>query len=454
MDFDLVVIGAGPAGYVGALRASTLGLKTAVVEKNQLGGTCLNVGCIPTKAMLHCSELYDQLRRADKLGIRVGEASLDFSKVQGHKSGVIDRLRKGIAAMFKAKGVELIQGTARLDGANTVRVELSDGKRTLSARNVLIATGSRPARPPVFPFDQPTVMTTDDVLDLPKLPESILCVGAGAIGCEYATMFAEFGCRVYLVEMLERILPNVDADVSKEIGRALKRRGVAVHAGTKITELKAGKSGVKAALDSGKSIEADIALIGVGRATDTKTLGLDTAGVKHDGRFIQVNDRMKTNVAGVYAAGEIAGSPQLAHTSSRGGVVAVENMAGKDVREDFRIYPAAFFTHPEVGVVGLSESEAKEKGFAVKTARFPLQAIGIAQAYAAEGGFAKLIAEKETGEVLGAAVVAPHAADVVQEAALAMKQECCIEELAETIHSHPTFSEILMEAADVWIYGR
>ena len=450
--YDCAIIGAGPGGYVAALRGARRGLNTVVIEKEHLGGTCLNWGCIPTKALLHVSELAWQMRSAEKLGLGTGRVTVDFSKAAAFKDKVVKDLRQGVGSLFKHLKVQLVSGTAKLTGKNSIAVTDQQGKSsTLQADNIVIATGTQPSKLPGFDFDGQKIMNTNDVLAMTSLPKSILIVGGGIAGCEFATMFAEFGLQVTVVELLGSLLPTLDPDISKLISRTFSQRKIDVHTSAKITKLSKSASGITAELEDGKKLQAECALISIGRTTNLTSLHLESAGVANDGKFIKVDASCRTNVPGIWAIGEVAGAMPLAHVASRMGIVAAENIAGSDVTEDFAVVPFGIFTHPEIGVVGLNESQAAEAGLNVKVAKFPLQASGIARAYNSTNGFAKIIADKETGEIIGASMVCPHAADVVQQVALAMKTECTVKELIETIHTHPTFSEALAEAGEAWL---
>ena len=449
---DCAVIGAGPGGYVAALRAARRGLNTVLIEKEFLGGTCLNWGCIPTKALLHVSELAWHMRSAEKLGLGNGKVDVDFSKAAAFKDKVVKDLRQGVGGLLKQLKVQVIAGTAKLAGPKSITVTDKAGKTsTVQADNIIIATGTQPAKLAGFDFDGKKIINTNDVLALTSLPKSILIVGGGIAGCEFATMFAEFGLQVTVVELLGSLLPVLDADIGKLISRTFKEKKIDVHTSAKIAKITKSADGIAAELADGKKLNADCALISIGRTTNLASLGLESAGVANDGKFIKVDASCRTNVPSIWAIGEVSGATPLAHVASRMGVVAAENIAGANMSEDFAVVPFGVFTHPEIGVVGLNEAQAAEKGLEIKVAKFPLQASGIARAYNSTNGFAKIIADKDTGEILGACMVGPHAADVVQQVALAMKTECTVEELIETIHTHPTFSEALAEAGEAWL---
>jgi len=450
--YDLVVIGSGPGGYVAALRASQLGLKAAVVERDALGGVCLNRGCIPTKALCHSAELFAAIRHADAVGIHASDVSLDFAAMMANKDAVVRKLNSGVAFLLKRAKVDVVGGTGRLAGRRQVAVALSDGgETTLEADRIIVATGSEPARPGYIPFDSPRVMTSDEALGLAELPESVFILGGGYIGCEFASIFAQLGSRVTVVEMLDGLLPLMDPDVGTAIAKAFKKLRIKVHTGTKMESLDATDAGVTATLEGGKTVEASYALICVGRRMLSDGLGLDEVGVEVEDGAIVIDEHCETSVAGIYAIGDVTGKMQLAHVASAQGIVAAECAAGQDSTIDYRCVPAAVFTNPEVGNVGLTEPEAAEAGHQVKTAVFPLQALGRAIALGETAGFAKVVADERTGEVLGVHLVGPHASDVIAEGALAIGLEATVSELATTIHAHPTLPEAVMEAARSWL---
>lgn len=452
-SYDIVVVGSGPGGYVAALRAAQLGKRVCVVERGALGGVCLNRGCIPTKALAHAAEVCALARRGPELGIQTGEVAVDMARVQERVAGVVGRLSRGVGGLLKRAGVTVLEGTGRLAGRKKVAVALAaGGEEVLDAAKVIIATGSEPARPQGIPFDGERVITSDEALRLTRLPASVLILGGGYIGCEFASIFAQFGVQVTVVEMLDRLLPTLDADVAAEVTKALKKLRVSVRAGTKLEGVAAGESGgIEAALSDGSRVPAELALVCVGRKLNSAGLGLEEAGVKVEDGAIVVDEHCETSAAGVYAIGDVTGKLLLAHVASAQGIVAAEHAAGKNAAMDYRCVPAAVFTNPEAATVGMTEMDAAAAGHKVKTARFPLQALGRAVAMGETGGFAKLVADEATGQVLGVHLVGAHASDVVAEAAMAVRLEATVGELARTIHAHPTLPEAIMEAARAWL---
>jgi len=450
--YDVVVIGSGPGGYVAALRAAQLGKKTAVIERDAVGGVCLNRGCIPTKALAHAAEVCSLARRGAEFGIVAENVSVDFAKVQAHKDAVVKKLTGGVGFLLKRSHVDVVAGTARLKGRKAVAVKLNGGgAETLEAEKIIVATGSEPARPKAIPFDGERIVTSDEALGLRRLPESVFILGGGYIGCEFASIFAQFGAQVTMVEMLDRLLPTLDADIAAEITKALKKQKVKVLVGTRMEGIQSGSSGVKATLSNGAALEADLALVCTGRRLLSADLGLEEAGVKVENGAIAVDEHCETSVAGLYAIGDVTGKLLLAHVASAQGIVAAEHAAGRNARVDYRCVPAAVFTSPEVGTVGMTEAEATAAGHKAKAARFPYQALGRAVAMGETAGFAKLVADEATGQVLGVHLVGPHASDVVAEGALAVALEATVRELAHGIHAHPTLPEALMEAARAWL---
>ncbi len=448
--WDIVIIGGGPGGYVAAIRAAQLGARVCVVEKDELGGTCLNRGCIPTKALVASVSVLDHIRQAGVFGVEAGEARPDFSRMMVHKQETVDRLVKGVQYLFKKNRIALIKGTARLAGAGRVEVKLADGTQVLAAKNIIIATGAEPSIFPAFGHDGKQVITSDEALSLAEVPERLLIIGGGVIGCEFACIFAELGTRVTIVEAMPSILPMLDKEVSRQLQSYLKRRGITVKTRIKTDTVKKGPGEVTAVLEGGEEIAVDKVLVSVGRVVNTAGLGLAEAGVAVTVRGeVIVNDRMQTNVPGVYAIGDVTDSKyKLAHVASRQGIVAVENITGKDSRMDYGAVPNAVFTLPEAASVGLTEDEAKEKGLEIRTGKFAFIANGKAISMGETEGFVKFIADAATDRVLGVHIVGPHASDLIAEATLAVRLGATSAQVAETIHAHPTLAEVAMEAAE------
>ncbi|KAB2963013.1 MAG: dihydrolipoyl dehydrogenase [Thermoanaerobaculia bacterium] len=452
-DYDLVVVGSGPGGYVAAIRAGQLGLKVACVEKDpKLGGTCTHRGCIPTKALLHSAELLDQIRHAGDFGIEVAAPGLDIAKVHAYKRGIVDKSASGIQSLFKKYKVEGIRGFGRLAGGNAVEVTGPDGeKRTLSTRFVMIATGSVPREIRVAPSDGHRIVTSDHVLEMERVPKSIVVLGAGAVGTEFASVYRSFGAEVTLVEMLPRALPIEDEEVSKELERQLKKRGIKVLTSTTLTAAEPVEGGVKVTLRQGDKesvVETELLLVAVGRAPVTEGIGLESVGIATERGYVPVDGVMRTKVPNVYAIGDVVNTPWLAHVASAEGILAVEHMAGQEVRPlDYDLTPSCTYCEPEVGSVGLSEEKAKERGHDVAVGKFSFMASGKARILGKAQGFVKIVRDKRYDQVLGVHIIGPHATDLIAEACVAMRLETTAEEIFRTIHAHPTLSEAVMEAA-------
>ncbi|MDX1502760.1 MAG: dihydrolipoyl dehydrogenase [Thermoanaerobaculia bacterium] len=452
-EHDLIIIGSGPGGYVAAIRAGQLGLKVAVVEKDpKFGGTCLHRGCIPTKALLHTASLLDEVRRSRDFGVEVSDPRLDLERAHAYKQGVVDKNAKGIEVLFKKNNVEAIHGRGRLTGPHEVLVEPEEGdSRTLTAENVLIATGSVPRELSVAPTDGRRVVNSDHLLQVPEVPESLVVVGSGAVGCEFASIFSSFGSRVILVEMLPRILPLEDAEVSKELDRAFRKRKIQIVTEATLSGVRIVDEGVEVKLKSNdmeESVSAEMLLIAVGRAPVTDDLGLDELGVERERGYIRVNELMQTSVPHIYAIGDVVDTPWLAHVASAEGILAVEKIAGQEARPlNYDHVPSVTYCEPEVGSVGLTEAEAKERGYDVAVGKFPFSALGKAVIEGKTQGFVKVVRETRYDELLGVHIIGPHATDLIAEACVALRVESTTEELFRAIHAHPTLAEGVAEAA-------
>ncbi len=447
---DLAVLGGGPGGYVAAIRAAKLGVKTMVIEKENLGGVCLNWGCIPTKALYHVAQTIDEIKKADIFGINISGWNLDFKKAMDRKDKVIAAQRQGLAFHFKKNNVELVKGNGKLISSNKILVTGENGQEVeVIAKNIIIATGSHAANVPPFNLEDEGVIDNIGILSLTAIPESLLIVGGGVIGSEFANIFSTFGSSVTIVEMLPRILSTEDVEVSKVIAKAFGKKGINVFTNSVIEEVKKDKGKFFCKIKGGDEIVADKVLISVGRRPNSTGIGLEEIGVTIDERgFIKADSHLRTNIPNIYAVGDVNGGLQLAHVASDEGKIAAENIAGKDKTMDYRVIPWAVFTSPEIGTVGLNEEQARSKGINVCFGLFPFSNSGKAFITGETEGFIKVVTDKDSGEILGAQMVGPRCSDLVHEVAVAMKGEMVVDTLAETIHSHPTLSEAVMEAAE------
>lgn len=460
-EYDVVILGGGTGGYVAAIRAAQLGLKTAVVEKAKLGGTCLHKGCIPSKALLRSAEVYRTAKESETFGVEVAGVKLQFEQVQNRKNSIIKTLHAGIEGLMKKGKIDVYYGTGRILGPSifspmpgTISVELADGgeNEMLVPTNVIIATGSKPATLEGIPVDGERILNSDHALELESLPASILIVGGGVIGIEWASMLCDFGVDVTVLEYGARILPTEDADISKEMTKALTKRGVRIVTNARMqTETLKADEEVSITVTAGDTTEtysAEKMLVSVGRTANTEGIGLENTEIVTERSYIQVNANYQTKESHIYAIGDAIGGMQLAHVASHEGIVAVEHIAGH--KTEAIHYPnvaRCIYSYPEASSVGLTESQAKEQGFDVKVAKFPFKAIGKALVHGDAEGFVKMIADSKTNDLLGVHMIGPHVTDMISESALALLLDASPWEIAQTIHPHPSLSEIIGEAA-------
>jgi dihydrolipoamide dehydrogenase len=457
--YDVIVIGAGTGGYVAAIRAAQLGKKVAVVEKQKaLGGTCLIWGCIPTKALLEHAHALKIVQGAKEWGITLpaGAPGIDMGQVHARKDKVVGGLTKGIEFLFKKNKIDWIKGTARLAGAG--RVDVVDGdKQTLEAKDIIVATGSAPRSVPGITIDHKRIITSDEAIHLKAVPRSLVIMGSGAVGVEFASIYRRFGSEVTIIELLPRLVPVEDEAVSAELGRSFRKQGITALTGSKVTSANATESGVNLEVQAsdGKTqkLTADILLVATGRGPVTAGLGVEDVGIELDRGYIKVDDQYRTNVANISAVGDVItlGSgvhPQLAHVSSMEGILVAERLAGLEVRPlNYDQVPGCTYCDPEIGSVGLTEAEARERGYDVRVGTFPFGVLGRAKMAGETEGFVKIVADRKYDEVLGVHMIGPRSTELVAEAVLALRLECTVEELIKTIHAHPTFSEAVGEAA-------
>ena len=450
MAKKVVVIGGGPGGYVAAIRAAQLGAETHLVEKENLGGTCLNVGCIPTKALLHTAEMYQAVKHGDRIGLACDSVQIDWKALMNRKNSVVRRLVGGVAGLLKANGVTVHKGMAEITGPGEVRVH-GDKATTLSADAVILSTGSVPVKLNFPGADLPGVVDSTGVLSLDKLPASIAIIGGGVIGVEFAALYAALGSKVTVIELLPEILPGIDSELAANLKQSLTKTGVTFLNGAKLESIRQASGALSAKVLLGseaKEIAAEIVLVAVGRRAYTDGAGLEAAGVKLERGKVVVGDHYQTNLPGVYAIGDCNGITMLAHAASHQGIAAVEHALGHGAAGHGQpIVPACVYTHPEVAAVGITEDKAKELGIAYKKGVFPLAGNGKSMIDEGEGGFVKILAGAKYGEILGVHMIGPRATEIIGEATLAMRVEATVDELVSTIHAHPTVSESLGEAA-------
>jgi dihydrolipoamide dehydrogenase len=454
-SYDLSIIGSGPGGYVAAVRAAQLGMTVQVIElEPRLGGVCTLRGCIPTKALLHTADLLEEARHGADIGVVAREVRLELAGAQKHKEKVVRQSSNGVAYLMKKNRVDVTPGFGRIAGPGRVAVKAADGSETsYGAKNILVATGSTPRSLPGMEIDHKTILSSDSILELTEIPKSLLVIGSGAVGVEFASMFARFGSKTTVIEVLPRIVPVEDEEISRELAASFKRQGIAVYVDTKVEKVTRIDAGVEvlARTSGGKTetFRAEKMLLAVGRKPLSEKIGLEEAGVRTDRGYISIDGMMRTNVAGVYAIGDVVPTPWLAHVASAEGIVAVEHMAGKNPPPlNYDQVPGCTYCTPEVASIGLSEAKARERGYDVAVGKFPFSANGKARILNDTSGFVKIVAEKKYDEVLGVHIIGPRATELIAEAGAAMKLEATSEDLVRTIHPPPTLSETMHEASE------
>lgn len=444
--YDVVVLGAGPGGYVAALRAAQLGAKVCLVEKDAVGGTCLNRGCIPSKALIHSAALWRRAREGAAFGVNAGQWSFDWGKAQGRKNDIVSTQVKGVHTLLQAAKVEVKRGAGSLADGRTVTVSANGAAETVAGRAIILATGSEPAGLPGVQVDGERVLTSTEALRLPELPRTFLIVGGGVIGMEFASMLSSLGTQVTVVEMLPQVLAMEDPMLVRVLQGALQKQGVTFHVSARVEKVETTPSGVRVGIGSGTTLEAERALVATGRSLNSRGIGLEAVGVKTERGAILVNERMETSVPGVYAVGDVTGISLLAHVASMQGLVAAANAAGGQAAMDYSAIPNCIYTDPEIASVGLSEPKAKEQGRAVKVGRFNFAALGKAMCIGETVGMVKVVADAQTDKVLGVGIVGPHATDIIAEGVLAVRHGLTVHQVAEVIHAHPTLPEAVAEA--------
>jgi dihydrolipoamide dehydrogenase len=453
---DNVVIGAGPGGYVAAIKLAQLGKEVLVIEKGKLGGVCLNVGCIPSKALINAAHMMDKFHIAQDMGfnLSLGENVIDMSKLQVWKNKVVKKLTDGIGGLFKFNKVQHIYGTATFKDKNTLEVETSEGKLLVEFNNAIIATGSIPIEIPGFKFDEKKILSSTGALDLAVIPKNLVVIGGGYIGMEIGSYLLKLGAKVTVVEATSTILPTAEQELVNVVTRKLKKKGVTFHLDTKAKEAVVNGDNVSVTIETKEglqTIDADYVMVTVGRKPNSKGLGLENIGVEFDRNFIKVDKKQRTNIPNIYAIGDVVGGYMLAHKASKEGIVAAEVISGHKSEFDFYAMPAVIFTDPEIASVGMTEKEALDKGLKIKVGRFPFAALGKALASGESDGFVKIIADEESDNVLGIHIVGQEASSLIGEGALAIEMGATAEDIALTIHPHPTLNESLMEAAEATI---
>jgi dihydrolipoamide dehydrogenase len=448
---DIAILGGGPGGYVAALRAAQLGAQVVLIEENKIGGVCLNVGCIPAKALLRTAEVYRTFQRSEEFGLKLeGSVAPDWPAIQERKERIAEQLVYGVGVLLRKAGVQVLSGRGRFVAPGTLEATSVDGVQRVDAANIVVATGSRSIQLPLPGFDLPGVIDSTGALELDELPRRLLIVGGGVIGVEFAEIFSAFGVEVTIVEMLSSLLPLMDADLGRALAWTFGQRGLVMLLDSRVTRVQSVDGELQTTVttpDGEQSLKADKVLVAVGRRPNVEDLGLEIAGVRVEKTGIPVDARMQTNVPGIYAIGDVTGGMQLAHVASQGGEVAVENALGHSSTLNLKTVPSCVYTDAEIASVGLTETQAREAGYDVLVGRFPLTASAKAQTYGAKDGFVKVVSEARFGELLGLHIVAPHASDLIHEGGLALALEATLEEVVTTVHAHPTLGEAVREAA-------
>ncbi len=451
----LSILGAGPGGYVAAIRAAQSGIKVTVIEKDEVGGTCLNRGCIPTKSIISSLELFKKFKLANNFGVDVpSEVKPNLKKIIERKNNIVQTQIKGIINLFKHHGIEVKRGKGYLLSPENILVTYNDGKQEKTESDkIIIATGSRHYQIPSIPFDNKLIISSDDALNITEVPESIVILGAGAIGCEFACIFKLLGSEVTLIELLPRILPSEDIEITNILEREFKKMGIKFFTSTKVEKVISSDSFLRVFLTDGKEINTDKILVAAGRTYNTANIGLENIGIiKNQSGKILVNDNFETNIKGIYAVGDVIGNMMLAHVAAREGITAVDNILGNNSTIDYNSIPSAIFTYPEIASVGLKEFQAQERGIKIRTGHFQFRALARSHTAGEIDGLVKIVSDSDTDRILGAHIIGPHASDIIHEAALAIRKGLKTNDIIETIHAHPTFSEAIMEATED-LYG-
>lgn len=445
--FDLAVIGAGPGGYVAAIKGAQMGKKVALIEKRYLGGTCLNVGCIPSKSLLSNASVFNKIKHAENFGIHVDKVSFDYKKMKERKDGVVNKIRGSLGGLLKSNGIKIFQGAARFESPKELKVNGEDNA-LIQAEKIIIATGSEPIDIPPFPCDHERILNSTSALELTELPKTMVIIGGGYIGCEFASLFAAFGVTVTIVEALPSIVQAQGKTISDALTSAFTKQGIAIKTNTSVESIEKSEKELVLHFKGGETLAADKAIVSVGRKLNSQQLGLEKAGLKPSPKgAIEVNEKMETHVPGIYAIGDITAIAMLAHVASHQGIVAAANACGQSAHLHYHAIPAVIFTHPEIAMVGMTAEEAQEKGLNINIGNFPFQALGKSIAANETDGFAQVISDKKTGEIYGAQVIGHEASAMIAEMALAINNELTLDCVIDTIHAHPTIPEAWLEAS-------
>lgn len=442
--YDVAIIGSGPCGYVAAIRAAQLGLKVCIFEKDKIGGVCLNRGCIPTKVLCQSAEFLYNTKRSSEFGIDITGYALNFQKIQERKDAIVKKLCSGIETLMKARRIEIIKEKAEIREPTCIKA----GNNTIESKYILIATGSMPIELPHICFDGRHVLSSTEVVSIKEIPEHIIIIGGGVIGCEFASMFNIFGSNVTIVEALEHLLPNEDEEVANKIEQIFKKRGIGIYAATKVEAIDKRGGKIHVMLSNGNTVSGDKALLCVGRRPNSYDIGIPELGIECSKGWVKVDEYFRTNLKNIYAAGDVKGGILLAHVASIEGISAVEHMAGHEHKVDYRVIPNCIFTHPEIASVGLTEKVAKEKGIDCRARKFLFSAIGKAHVLGETEGFIKIVVDTKTDAILGSQIIGPHATELIAELSLCVQYGITSEKLAAVIHAHPTLSEAVHEASE------
>ncbi len=452
-DADILIIGSGPGGYVAAIRAAQLGARTVCIEKNpqEWGGVCLNWGCIPTKAMIASVERLHAAKQSARMGVLTGDVDFDFEKIMERKTKIVQTLRGGVESLLKSNKVRKVVGVAKLTGPHSVEVTSESGeKETITSRTIIVATGSSPILPPIPGLEGEGIWTSNEAVSAKFVPKSMLIIGAGAVGLEFSYVYNGLGAKCTVVEIMPEILPIADAEAASELRKSLKKLKIDFHVNSKVSGVQRKDGGYVVTVSTEKGeiqIEAEVILVGAGRRPNLDGIGLEDVGVAVEKRGVIVDEKMQTNIASIYAIGDVTGKMALAHVASHQGIVAVENAMGHPAKMDYRAVPSPVFTEPEMAWVGMTEKEARDAGYDVAVGKFPFRPLGKSMAIDQQDGMVKIVSERKYGEVLGVHIVGPHASDLIHEAVMAIKLEATVEELMTMVHAHPTLAEAILEAS-------